>query len=389
MDNLEVEHLVGTILADNMKSAVGTDRILQFYISPGGENIRVYDDRYGTTINTTSVTPLDWEYDFVRDSLKKVNHTFNITIEEIETYPYNSSKPQVPLYIHNVPNGYALNGSLDPRYRDPLHLTMTQWDETDIHSKDTWKKIWVHELGHLLGLEHPWDLEDGDRMPGDQITEVQSVMGTNDSFSEELMQWFQPIDQEALESIWSKAIVKTLPGKDSDYKFYNLSHSNYGLQHKDGTFITQLTGITLLDFENQDLNVLNDIKGTFDQITGKEDHTGQMFRLYNAAFARFPDADGLAYWIDVFGSGTNTKRELANSFLGSEEFSERYGSNVSDSLYVDTLYTNVLGRLPDAEGKAYWLGQLSSGRETRAEALLGFAESTENKDLFSDMTGVF
>ena len=89
MDNLEVEHLVGTILADNMKSAVGNDRILQFYISPGGENIRVYDDRYGTTINTTSVTPLDWEYDFVRDSLKKVNHTFNITIEEIETYPYN------------------------------------------------------------------------------------------------------------------------------------------------------------------------------------------------------------------------------------------------------------------------------------------------------------
>ena len=34
------------------------------------------------------------------------------------------------------------------------------------------------------------------------------------------------------------------------------------------------------------------------------------------------------------------------------------------------------------------MGRLSSGAETRAEALLGFAESAENKALFSDMTGL-
>ena len=181
----------------------------------------------------------------------------------------------------------------------------------------------------------------------------------------------------------------------SDYKFYNLGNGKYEIETPTGS--NDITGMSELTFTNGTnntddditLNISKDIKGTFDQITGKEDHTGQMFRLYNAAFARFPDAGGLAYWIDVFGSGTNTKRQVANSFLGSEEFAERYGANVSDSLYVDTLYTNVLGRLPDVEGKAYWLGQLSSGRETRAEALLGFAESSENKELFSDMTGVF
>ena len=81
-------------------------------------------------------------------------------------------------------------------------------------------------------------------------------------------------------------------------------------------------------------------------------------------------------------------KALDHSFLNSSEFADGYGANVSDSLYVDTLYTNVLGPLPDAEGKANWLGQLSSGRETRAEALLGFAESDENIALFSDMTGV-
>ena len=113
-----------------------------------------------------------------------------------------------------------------------------------------------------------------------------------------------------------------------------------------------------------------------------------MFRLYNAAFARFPDADGLEYWIDKNGSGENSKREVAQSFLASEEFSDKYGDNVSTEDYVKTLYNNILGRTPDPEGYDYWVGRLSSGAETRAEALLGFAESAENKALFSDMTGL-
>ena len=69
-----------------------------------------------------------------------------------------------------------------------------------------------------------------------------------------------------------------------------------------------------------------------------------MFRLYNASFKRLPDPDGLAYWIDNFSSGRNTIRVVASSFLGSAEFAERYGSNVTDEKFVNTLYQNVLGR---------------------------------------------
>ena len=113
-----------------------------------------------------------------------------------------------------------------------------------------------------------------------------------------------------------------------------------------------------------------------------------MFRLYNAAFARFPDADGLKYWIDEFSSGRNTRRVVAKSFLGSAEFADRYGDNVSNAKYVETLYLNVLGRDYDQEGYNYWLGNLNSGLETRYELLLGFAENDENLALFTEMTGL-
>jgi hypothetical protein len=102
-----------------------------------------------------------------------------------------------------------------------------------------------------------------------------------------------------------------------------------------------------LKFIDKEISVKDDIKGVFDQVTGLNTDSGEMFRLYNAAFARFPDADGLEYWIDQFSSGKNTRRVVAQSFLGSAEFTEKYGSNVSDETYVNNLYKNVLGRDAD------------------------------------------
>ena len=112
-----------------------------------------------------------------------------------------------------------------------------------------------------------------------------------------------------------------------------------------------------------------------------------MFRLYNASFKRLPDADGLTYWIDKYTSGENDDRTIASTFLFSDEFKERYGENVSNASYVETLYVNVLGRDYDQAGYNYWLGNLNEGIETRYELLLGFSESVENKGLFSEING--
>ena len=204
------------------------------------------------------------------------------------------------------------------------------------------------------------------------------------------IEFIQFTDQTVEES--KVDIIKTYSGNFSDYKFYNKGNGVYQIKTDSG--YDDITGLPLLTFTGEattssfrDISAIVDIKGTFDQVTGLNTDSGRMFRLYNASFKRLPDADGLEYWINQFSSGANTIRVVASSFLGSAEFAERYGANVTDEKYVTTLYQNVLGRAPDTSGLNYWLNQLSSGAETRYEALLGFAESAENKALFTDMTG--
>ena len=62
--------------------------------------------------------------------------------------------------------------------------------------------------------------------------------------------------------------------------------------------------------------------------------------------------------------------------MQSSEFINRYGT-LTDTAFVDALYLNVLGRLPDQAGLQFWTDQLSHGT-TRAVVLVGFAESPEN-----------
>ncbi len=216
--------------------------------------------------------------------------------------------------------------------------------------------------------------------------------GTNDETDTlSSIEHIQFIDQKVEES--KVDVIKTYSGNFSDYKFYNKGNGIYQIKTDSG--YDDITGLPLLNFTGEattssfrDISAIVDIKGTFDQVTGLNTKDAKMFRLYNAAFKRLPDADGLRYWIGKYTSGENDDRAVAQSFLVSGEFKERYGTNISNAKYVETLYINVLGRDYDQDGYNYWLGNLNSGKETRYELLLGFAESAENKNLFTEMTGL-
>ena len=80
-----------------------------------------------------------------------------------------------------------------------------------------------------------------------------------------------------------------------------------------------------------------------------------------------------------------TLKEAADLFLTSEEFAEVYGApeTVADVHYLTLLYANVLNRVPDQDGFGFWRDKQAEG-VTRADMLVYFSESIENKSLVAE-----
>jgi Ca2+-binding RTX toxin-like protein len=114
------------------------------------------------------------------------------------------------------------------------------------------------------------------------------------------------------------------------------------------------------------------------------DPAAQVMRLYQAALGRQPDAVGRDHWTDSLMQGASLS-SLAESFLNSAEFLARFGQPDHAGFMVRS-YEQALGRAPDAQGLAYWQAQLAGGM-SRAEMLVGFSESSENRARTDDLLG--
>lgn len=100
-------------------------------------------------------------------------------------------------------------------------------------------------------------------------------------------------------------------------------------------------------------------------------------RLYYAHFQRPPDHEGLNHWANVARSGA-TLAGISEEFVRSPEFVATYGA-LSDTEYVDLVYSNVLGRGADPAGSSYWTDQLDRGL-SRGGLMAAFSDSPEYRD---------
>ena len=104
------------------------------------------------------------------------------------------------------------------------------------------------------------------------------------------------------------------------------------------------------------------------------DQRMQISRLYLAYYLRLPDSEGLAYWMRQLSSGRSLT-SISDAFAQSAEFKDRYG-NLSNVDFVRLVYRNVLQREADAAGLDYWTQRLA-GRDSRGRVMVGFSESPE------------
>jgi len=117
----------------------------------------------------------------------------------------------------------------------------------------------------------------------------------------------------------------------------------------------------------------------------QNDHNIFLYSLYEGLLDRVPDQAGFEFWAREVGGSGGHRAELVTGVMSSAEFQAKW-ANLSDAQFVNTAYTHVLERAPDAPGAGFWFDALNQGKATREEVLQGFLESAESVKLHSDFT---
>ncbi|WP_186586307.1 hypothetical protein [Synechococcus sp. A15-28] len=145
-----IELIMSQVEIDDMKSVVGSDLILNIYISPGGEPHTAWDDRAQEDVKTITKKPAEWQYKVMREAMERVNREFDITLNEVEYEQLSDTQ----IKLTTVPNADAVNGwwirpwdgitdiYLSMTYQSGLDGTKYQdaHDNPDNYTHDEWEK---------------------------------------------------------------------------------------------------------------------------------------------------------------------------------------------------------------------------------------------------------
>jgi hypothetical protein len=110
--------------------------------------------------------------------------------------------------------------------------------------------------------------------------------------------------------------------------------------------------------------------------------------LYVGYYNRAPDPDGAAYWAGQLQRGMSLG-EVAQSFSVQTESTNQYAflanpdtSNATAvKTFVDSIYSNLFNRAPDAGGEAYWITQLTMGANTVGRAIINMISGAQGNDI--------
>ncbi len=275
----------------------------------------------------------------------------------------------------------------------------------------------LHEVGHALGLKHPFD---GPlTLPAGVDNTANTVMSYTTSGGP--YSTFRPYDVAALQWLYGsdglggalgagsaghyyvgtsaadKIVggagndrLQGLAGNDAmdggagtDTVLFSGIRSSYTISNGVSTFAVNSVaeGSDLL--QNVERLQFSDSSLAFDLSGGNS--AGGIYRLYVAGFNRSPDYVGIGFYIDQADKGLKDAISIATDFLYSDEFPKQYGVKMTDTYatglnitaLVTGFYTNVLKRAPDPDGLKFYIDQITIKEKTVGRVLAEICDSPE------------
>lgn len=160
--------------------------------------------------------------------------------------------------------------------------------------------------------------------------------------------------------------IVQMSGSSADYTFEIVNGAVVARHNSDTSVSVNASNAEIFSFGHSD-NVV---------VTDNATDAAAM-RLYDGLLNRGADVGGAQYWLEQLDQGASLS-DVANSFVASTEF-QTANSELSNDAFVELLYTNALDRASDAEGKAYWVGQLDNGA-AQSDIVIGIVGSPEAAD---------
>lgn len=316
------------------------------------------------------------------------------------------------VYLDQTVNGKLVEGVKKTETDSSGHYAFTELQAGQYAVREVAPTGWA--VSSAAGTSQTISLQDSAQVSGVDFGNVQpaSVSGQlfndlNDSGNKDkqdpgLPNWTVSLDTYINGKLIS-GFTKTTTDASGNYSFTGLKPGTYVVHATipAGWFVTAPSGggvtvaltsgqgNTSLDFGAfQPVAAAPTVVVTVPAPTGLADaasaltHSAESYRNFIAAayqkyLGRSPEAAGLDDWLNRMLQGLSDE-QLEAGFIGSAEYIAQHGG--TGSAWIQGMYTDLLGRSPDAAGLAYWEDQLAQGVQPQ-DIAFGFAASAEREGM--------